>query len=632
MKKILLFVAMFNGLACLAGGDDDYAVSKIVPTLTKDADVVVRRKEQRYELRSIDRAIEYYKVVYTIFNENGDDYATVAVPYDKFNSIDYLEGNLYDQNGKKIKSIKKGDISDLSGNSEFADDSRYKEFSFHYKVYPYTVEFEYSIVRKETMFFPKWYAQAAENCAVESSVYTVTVPSDYKLRYKSFNYKGEPSVKENGGKKIYQWIAQGIPALKFKWGFPGWKYVAPIVFTAPSEFEIEDYKGSMLSWEELGKFQWALNNGRDQLPAELKTKVHQLTDGKSIEEKISILYDYLQKNTRYVSIQLGVGGWRPFEAAEVAKRGYGDCKGLSNYMYSLLKEAGVKSHYTLVKAGDDEDDILTDFPSRQFNHVILCVPLQKDTVWLECTSQNAVLGFMGKWTGNRHALLITEEGGQLVSTKSYTSADNTQTRQITAKLNLDGSLSFQSNTDFAGTEQEDYHDLISANLSKEKMNTYLQNQIDLATFDILKYEYKEERSRNPKVNEKLDVRISNYGQVTGKRIFINPNILNRVASKLAMEERTYPIWLKNTYLHYDSVVVEIPEGYKPEAIPAKTEIASPFGTYQVNYKIDGNKIFYSRRMERKNGFFKQETYPDLVKFYEQIFKADRARVVLVKNE
>jgi len=387
-----------------------------------------------------------------------------------------------------------------------------------------------------------------------------------------------------------------------------------------------------LSWEEMGKFQWALNSGRDQLPEELKTKVHQLTDGKSTAEKISILYEYLQKTTRYVSIQLGVGGWRPFEAAEVARRGYGDCKGLSNYMYSLLKEAGVRSHYALILAGDDEQDILTDFPSRQFNHAILCVPLEKDTVWLECTSQDAVQGFMGSWTGNRHALLITEAGGKLVSTKTYTSADNTQIRQISAKLNLDGSLTFQSNTDFAGTEQETYHGLINANLNKEKMNSYLQHQIDLPTFDIIKYEYKEDRSFKPKVNEKLDVTISNYGQVTGKRIFINPNILNRTSIKLISEERTYPISLESTFLHRDSVVIELPEGYKPEAIPPKAEITSPFGTYQCSYRIEGNKIFYSRSIDRKSGIFKQETYPDLVKFYEQIFKADRARVVLVKNE
>jgi hypothetical protein len=65
-----------------------------------------------------------------------------------------------------------------------------------------------------------------------------------------------------------------------------------------------------------------------------------------------------------------------------------------------------------------------DFPENGFNHVILCVPDQKDSVWLECTSSSNEFNELGTFTENRYALLITDEGGALVPTpKSYSSSN-----------------------------------------------------------------------------------------------------------------------------------------------------------------------------------------------------------------
>jgi hypothetical protein len=94
-------------------------------------------------------------------------------------------------------------------------------------------------------------------------------------------------------------------------------------------FKLDNYKGDMSTWKGFGKFIYELSKGRDVLPDDIKQQVKSLTARASSDvEKIKILYDYLQKNTRYISIQLGLGGWQPFEATYVAKKGYGDCKAL----------------------------------------------------------------------------------------------------------------------------------------------------------------------------------------------------------------------------------------------------------------------------------------------------------------
>ena len=633
-KLSLIFLSCLFSSAVLAG-DGEYAVFRIPKELLKNANAVIRLQEQYTELLKEDKLFSREHYVITILNEEGDRFSGMFEYYDKFRDIKSVDGTLYDAMGMKIKSLKNKDIEDGSGSSgnNLADDSRYKKHNFYHRVYPYTIEYTIESVKKETMFFSSWIPVWSELIAVQKSIFAVDVPVGYLLRFKPFNYTREPVIKEAGGRKVHNWSLENYEAVKREFAAPSWKQITPAVLFAPSDFVIEDFKGTMTDWKELGKFQLSLNKGRDQLPDELKKKVAELTNGaKSAEEKIVRLYQFLQSNTRYISIQLGIGGWRPLEASFVAGKLYGDCKALSNYMYALLKEAGIKSHYTLIKAGQGEDDLELDFPSRQFNHAIICVPMEKDSLWLECTSQTQSPGYMGGFTGNRHALLITEEGGKVTATPRYGINDNTQVRQIKAQLTEDGRLQVRAHTIYSCMQQDDLQMLINS-LSKDKVKEVLQEKLDFATYEVDRFNYKENKSKRPSVEEELDISVSNYATITGKRLFIVPNIMTRHGRRLTQqEERKYPLELDVEYRDTDSVEIVIPAGYTAESVPTDVVLETRFGKYRSTVKIDGNRILYFRTMEHFAGNFAAKEYAELVKFYEAMYKADRARLVLVKSE
>jgi transglutaminase-like putative cysteine protease len=634
IMKAFICVVLVSAMLSARAGDGEYAASKIPTQLLKGADAVLRLEDIRFEVFSVREAEETNHYVITILNESGDRWADISEYYDKLRDIDYIEGILYDANGKQVKRIKTKDMQDMSGTSDnnLADDSRVKHHNFYCRLYPYTIEYTVKIKYKHTLYFPMWTPRGGEKMAVEKSGITVISPVNYQLRHKSFLYDGEPVVTTGKDRRQVSWSASNMPALTRETYGPAWHEMSTVVLLGPTDFQVDDYKGNMNDWQSFGKFVYALKQDKDVIPANVKQTIHQLTDAVTDEKKkVELLYKYMQQNTRYISIQLGIGGWRPFDANYVASKGYGDCKALTNYMYSLLKEAGIKSYYTLIRAGSNSEYITDDFPSQQFNHVILCVPTSRDTVWLECTSQTLAPGYLSDFTCNRFALMIDENGGKLVRTPRYDYKDNLEIRNILAAVDEAGTLQVDVVTKYKALQQDNLHGMITS-LSKQKVMEQLKEEIDLPQYDVLKYDYKEESSSLPVITETLQITASNYAQVSGKRLFITPNILTKTSQKLLQDEnRKYDVLLKMEYTDIDTVIIKVPVGYQPEAMPQPVVLESKFGKYSSAVKIDNEKITYFRRMERYSGRFPAKDYNELAKFYDQVYKADRSKVVLVKQ-
>jgi hypothetical protein len=634
MKRLLLILNLLAGcqLSLLAG---DYPVSAIAPELLKNANAVLRFEEIRFEVINNGKAVYKNHYVITILNESGENWAECSEYYDKSRKIRSVEGILYDARGVAIKKMKTRDMEDLSGVSDgtLIDDSRIKRHNFYYRVFPYTIEYDIELEYNSTLFFPSWFPQGGEKLSVEKSSLSVVCPPGYNFRYRAFNYDKGPSVTSEKNNKISSWNVSSIPAILRENYSPLWHELTPGVILGPTDFEVDDYKGNMVNWQDFGKFVHSLKAGKDVLPEHIKLKVRQLVAGKTnVKEQIAAVYEYLQKNTRYISIQLGIGGWQPFDANFVAAKAYGDCKALTNYMYSMLKEVGINSYYTLIRAGVNGGYITSDFPSQQFNHVILCVPVEKDTVWLECTSQTMPSGYLGDWTCDRFALLVDENGGRLIRTPKYGLNDNLQHRSVNAVLASDGTLTLDAATRYGGLEQDDLHGLIHG-LSKDKVKKYLQEQLDFATYEINQFEYTENRDALPAIDEKLEITVSNYATVTGKRIFIVPNMMTRSYRKLTHDDdRKFDVVLNREFKKVDSVKIVLPAGFETESMPQDINIVGKFGKYSSAVELKGNILHYQRTIEQFSGRFPPADFNELVKFYEAIYKADRNRVVLVKKE
>lgn len=633
LKRII--AAFLLCLPVVLTAQQDYNVSLIPDSLIKNANAVKRFEELRVVIKSTGKAVVYHKYAITVFNENAGWCAAYQNSYDKLQSLSDISGYLFDASGKKLKSVKKKDIADASYTDDEAlvTDNRYKRHDFYCRQYPYTIEYEDEQVFDGIFFLPRWRPVMDDAFSVQHSRLVVETEPAYALRYKQFNYAGEPVVTTESKVKRYVWEMKNVAAFESELMQPDWKEITCYVQIAPVDFEIGGYKGNMSSWQNLGKFISLLNEGRDVLPEQVKKEIHALTDPvPDKKEKIRLLYEYLQKNTRYIGIQVGIGSWQPFAAGYVAEKKYGDCKALSNYMKSLLKEVNIPSNYVLIRAGEGERGLWEDFPAPYFTHAILCVPGDKDSTWLECTSSTASAGYLGSGTGDKQALLIADDGGHVVWTPRYSANDNGQWRSIHAQIDAEGNLLAAVHTVFSGVQQELQHSLMH-HATKEQREKYLNNALGLPTYKVDKIDYAEKRSAMPVVVEDLNVQSAAYASVSGRRLFVVPNLFNKIRTKLSTDKpRKFDIEYHYSYKDVDSIFIAIPSGFVPESLPKNVSLTNKFGSYAISFAYEGSSIRVIRVCERSAGRFPPSDYALLAKFYADMYKADRSSMVFVKSE
>lgn len=612
-----------------------YAALFIPDSLQKNAVAVCRLKEKKVEIFSGSKAIVRNRYVITVLNPQGDGYGSYSNHYDKLRKLNNISGTLYDALGKKIKSMQKKDLLDMAYNDEISlmTDDRMKRFSFNHTSYPYTVEFSDEEQLNGTFFLPAWNPVPGQKFSVQNSSFEVVLHDGADVRFKELNVTEKAAEQVTGKQKSYVWTLKNFPAYEREWFQPAPENFLPNVYLAPVDFSIGSYSGKMDSWENLGKFILQLNEGKGTLPPAIAADVKRLTENVSDrQQKINTLYEYLQQNTRYISIQMGIGGWQPFDASYVATKRYGDCKALSNYMVSLLKEAGIKAHYVLINSGEARRGLWEDFPAPYFNHAVVCVPTGKDTVWLECTSQTLSPGYMGSSTGNRKALMIGDNGGVVVNSPLYTAQENKQLRKIKAQVDDAGHLVADLNTRFSGIEQETQHYLLHNNTAGMR-EQYLNQSLSLPNYSVESIRYQETKNIIPEIEEQMVLKASHYATITGKRMFIEPNMVNRVSTRPdASKPRKYDIVYPHSFTHADTVEISVPNGYEPESIPKDITIDNHFGKYSIRFEVTGNRILMFRHYTREAATYPASAYTDLAAFYHAMYQADHSRVVLVKQQ
>ena len=591
-------------------------------TYVKDAKAVVLSDDRTVMVT--ENEIEYIvKRRIRINNKSGDKYDRVVLHESEFKTITNIEANIEDLFGNPINELEDDDIHEITISTGYMVTA--KAFDGHSKTYPYIIEYTFTLEYESHLFWPDWKPQL--DIPVLSSSYKLVFEDDVPYKTYKIGFNFEPHVYKESGDPIHLYAASNIPPLDYESYLPKEYKTQNAIFFEPVNFEFGESKGSFKSWNDVAKWLGSLYKDRFTLPETIVNEVKELIANESDPfKKIEILYKFLQDKTRYVQIYLDIGGLQPHSAEWVYNNRFGDCKDLATFMIALLKIADIESYPAIVRT-KNSGHVYKEFPSQQFNHVITFIPLLKDTLWLDFTSyKDTPYNLEGT-----NALIVKEDKGEIIKIPQRSSKENLKQAFLKGKLNLTGSLQLSGNIKSKGSVKN-YYIVDIAVLKNDELKRSLIKEFTRyqSNFSLENYGFQHDKS-DASMLLVFSGEFKKFSRKVGKRLFINPNILNRETQNYVPdnEERTYPFDLvKYPYLDVDSLEIKLPKKYSIESAPAMKNIVHPFGKYITTYKIENGVFYYKRLFEYSVQLIYPEEFATFLEFYKTVVETDKSRFVL----
>ncbi|WP_019038151.1 DUF3857 domain-containing transglutaminase family protein [Psychroflexus tropicus] len=598
MKKILFLLVVLTLTSVKA--QNQYSLNNLPSSLTKRSNSVIRSHDIHLEINDYDDIYINEDKVITVLNKNGMSSVDLYAHYDKSTKIKNLKVTVYNAFGQEIKKFKERDFTDVSAVANFSlyQDDRVKYLEYTPVSYPITIRFEKELKSNNTAFIQSFNPYTNYYQSVQKSTFKINNNAGVELRSFENDFVDE-TVTKTLTSKSHHYEVNNLPAIPREAYSSSLSSFTPKIRFALSKFKLEGETGEFNSWKDFGYWQYQhLLSGQDELPESTIAKVHELTGGlTSTAQKARAIYNYVQDQMRYISVQIGLGGWKPISAEEVDEKKYGDCKGLTNYTKALLSAAGIESNYCVVNAGTEITDIEQEFPSMQGNHVILNIPNEEGSdIWLECTSQDIPFNFLGTFTDDRQVFAVTASGGEIMKTPSFTEEDNHQFTKAEIKINqklIKASVEIITQ----GSQYDNRYHLEGKNPSEIEKH-YQSYWDNLKELKLNSYAFDNDK---PKISftEKVDVQIDNYIKIYGNDLILDVNPFNKFQISLPKyDERKTPFSVERGFVDEDEFIFDLSQ-LSLNVDLEDVELNTRFGTYKLNFQVVKNKLIVKRYFKLK---------------------------------
>lgn len=577
-----------------------------------------------YHIES-DQSVAIEKFVkIRVFDEQGYSHGVFTEFSDKFRRIDQVSIEVFNAQGERVKKLKRNDGLEIGFNPSYEiSDARVLVIDPGYKSYPFVIEMRSRVNLTGFISLPPWVPRSHFNVGVDHAVLTVSYPQSMVVNFRDEKIRG--TREEQNGQVIRTYTVNQLAAVPAKFRYRDFFDDQPKVYITPREFQLAGRGGSNASWQDFGNWYMTLND----IPYTLTNETQAFLNGlkkNDPREVIRKIYEYMQDKTRYVSIQLGIGGFKSLPTEEVEQFGYGDCKALSTYMKNMLDFVGIRSNYILARAGRDEPDVVADFPGNQFNHVFIGVPLSQDTLLLECTSQESPYNFIGTFTDDRNVLWIERNQSKIIRSKIYDHHANTAISHWSFTLDKQGNARVNVDTKNEGVFFDEL--MLYQSAPTEYVTEYNHSKFEYDDFAVKNFKVDRPERAAPRFNASYVLEIKGLAKPTGDKLIVPYMPTRKIGQYAVSDDLMKYCSVKRGMTVTDEITIHLPQGYWVYSPPAPEMIESRFGSYKMETTFEATKLVIHRTFTLYKGDYRNEEFSEVKAFLQKIEKTESKKLVL----
>jgi transglutaminase-like putative cysteine protease len=659
LSVILLFGAIIptGALAVGSGAAGEKApqwlldeIAKAPPTVPADTDAVVLLDEQSTEVSGKGVLTTVCRRATKILRPGGVEISRRLVRADSFDTkVKSMTGWVVREGGETRKVTMKQAVS-----TSLAPDTLYMDVKFLILSLPdvdvgSVVAFESEEVRSP--------ASLEDSCELQGSFpiarahYELTLPLGWKADFHWVHR--EPAERTPDPKRPQTWCFdfKDIPAMPNEpQGPPAASLMGRLivrVITAAQD------KRSYTGWTDMGRWYEELSRDERAPDEAVAAKAAELApEGRSSLERIRALAAFVQKEIRYVSIQIGIGGFEPHKAPSVLANRYGDCKDKATLLAALLEATGVPSYFLIVNT--DRGCVTMDSPVSlySFNHAILAIRLPDDVpdagldglvrhprlgrlLVFDPTMPTTPPGRLPFYLQGNTALLVAEHGGELTPLPHPAPESNVLDRQAKLTLSADGACAGEVQEVRRGSLADAYRYRLQASTEAERrkiLETFLSRFF--ASFTLKDYDIKNLEDPQGDLIVSYRFTVPSYAKRAGGLLVVRPRVLGQKAVDLTSRAKgprqTSIDLLETTALERDEFSFELPEGCAVEDLPKPVDLEAGFALYKSATEAAGRRLTYRREYRLREPTIPAARYDEAVKFYLAV-GSDEKQVALVKQ-